>query len=261
MRRGMAPRFWTCWRWRTAIIALLPHIDICFAAYYNVRGEGTRSVTDRREKTRSTRRLFIFAGILGLAAVALLVQLVRLTILLPAREGADTLVMPQVERGAILDRQGKSSPSRRASAGLRLGARLDERPGERRAACPDAGHGPGGPAGQLEPPRWIRRGRSARSPPEEAQAITALKAQGKLAGVRVEDDFGRFYPQGRLASHVVGYVGADNVPWDGDRIHLQRRPGAAAGGDGLRHGVRQPGLPHHRRGNRVPGGKSRAGRL
>ena len=172
-------------------------------------------MTDRREKTRSTRRLFIFAGILGLAAVALLVQLVRLTILLPAREGTDTLVMPQVERGAILDRQGRilavTTRQRRISAwvpGLtnaqESASLLARTLGMDQAALLNS---------------WSRHDGyvvvKRKVTPEEAQAITALKAQGKLAGVRVEDDFGRFYPQGRLASHVVGYVGADNVPWDG----------------------------------------------
>jgi cell division protein FtsI (penicillin-binding protein 3) len=51
--------------------------------------------------------------------------------------------------------------------------------------------------------------------PEEAAAIQKLKSDGKLVGVRLENDFSRFYPQGRLASHIVGYVGADNVPLDG----------------------------------------------
>ncbi len=33
--------------------------------------------------------------------------------------------------------------------------------------------------------------------------------------MKIEDDFSRFYPQGRLASHVVGYLGADGVALDG----------------------------------------------
>jgi cell division protein FtsI (penicillin-binding protein 3) len=165
--------------------------------------------------TRSRRRLFIFAGILGLAAVSVLVQLVRLTIVLPGREGADTLVMPQVERGAILDRQGKilavTTRQRRVSAWVPAVTNARESAALLAQVL-------GMPDGTILD-SWNRRDGyvvvKRKISVEEGQQITALKAQGKLAGVRVEDDFGRFYPQGRLASHVVGYVGADNVPWDG----------------------------------------------
>jgi cell division protein FtsI (penicillin-binding protein 3) len=176
---------------------------------------GDPPLTDRREKTRSTRRLFIFAGVLGLAAMALLVQLVRLTVLVPAREGTDTLVMPQVERGAILDRQGKilavTTRQRRVSAwvpGLtnaqESSSLLAQVLSMDSAVIVDLWNHHDG---YVVVKRTVTAG--------EAKQIAALKAQGKLAGVRVEDDFGRFYPQGRLASHVVGYVGADSVPWDG----------------------------------------------
>ncbi|HUI71395.1 MAG TPA: penicillin-binding protein [Spirochaetia bacterium] len=172
-------------------------------------------MTDRPEKTRSTRRLFIFAGVLGLAAIALFVQLVRLTVLVPAREGTDTLVLPQVERGAILDRDGKilavTTRQRRVSVWVPGLTNAQESAsllapilGMDRSALLDT---------------WSRHEGyvvvKRRVPPEQTQQILGLKSQGKLAGIRVEDDFGRFYPQGRLASHVVGYVGLDNIPWDG----------------------------------------------
>ncbi|HVO40439.1 MAG TPA: penicillin-binding protein, partial [Spirochaetia bacterium] len=178
-------------------------------------GRGRHSVTDRREKIRSQRRLFIFAGVIGLAALALIVQLVRLMLVVPGREGSQALVLPQVERGAILDRQGRilavTTREQRVSAwvpGITNAAEsaglLAKTLGMDAAAILDA---------------WNRREGyvvvKRRVTPDEAAAILRMKAEGKLAGVRVEDDFGRFYPQGRLASHVVGYVGADNVPWDG----------------------------------------------
>ena len=172
-------------------------------------------MNDRRETARSTRRLVIFAGALGLAAVALCVQLVRLTVLVPAREGTDTLVMPQVERGAILDRQGRilaiTTRQRRVSTWV---------PGltdARESAALLAGILNMDPAAIID--AWSKHDgyMVVERKVSEAQAaqIASLKSQGKLTGIRVEDDFGRFYPQGRLASHVVGYVGADNVPWDG----------------------------------------------
>lgn len=176
---------------------------------------GDPSVTDRQEKTRSSRRLFIFAGILGLAAALILVQLVRLTVLVPAREGADTLVMPQVERGAILDRKGKILAV--TIRQLRVSAWLPSVTNAQESASLLAGILDMDQAGIVS--SWSRHDGydvvKRKITPEEGQQIAALRAQGKLAGIHVEDDFGRFYPQGKLASHVVGYVGADNVPWDG----------------------------------------------
>ncbi len=180
-----------------------------------VLGRGPHSVTDRREKIRSQRRLFIFAGILGLAAIALIVQIFRLMVVTPAREGSQDLVLPQVERGAILDRNGRilavTTREQRASAWVpgitnasESAALLAKTLGMDTASILDS---------------WNRHDGytvvKQRITPEAAAEITRLKSQGKLAGIRVEDDFGRFYPQGRLASHVIGYVGADNVPWDG----------------------------------------------
>jgi len=64
-------------------------------------------MSDRGEAARPHRRLFIFASLLGLIALALVVQLIRLTIVLPSREGGDQIVLPEVQRGSILDRQGR----------------------------------------------------------------------------------------------------------------------------------------------------------
>ena len=172
-------------------------------------------MTDRREKIRSKRRLFIFAGALGIAAAALIVQLIHLMIIVPSREGSDALVLPQVERGAILDRNGRilavTTREQRVSAWV---------PGITNASESAAllGHALGmDPAAILS--SWNRHDgyvvMKRRITPEEGAEIVRLKSEGNLAGVRVEDDFGRFYPMGRLASHVIGYVGADNVPWDG----------------------------------------------
>jgi cell division protein FtsI (penicillin-binding protein 3) len=172
-------------------------------------------VIDRREKRRAGRRLFIFASLLGVIVVALVVQLVKLTVVLPSREGGDAIVLPEVQRGNILDRAGRlmavSTRMQRLSAWTPAVSDADETStllakvlGTDTAAVLDVIRHRDGYA-------VIRR----RITPGESEAVRKLKAAGKLAGIRLEEDFGRFYPQGRLASHVVGYVGADNVPLDG----------------------------------------------
>ena len=76
--------------------------------YYQEPVGGERSpVSDRGGTAHGRRRLFIFASFLGIIASALIVQLVRLTVVLPSQEGGDSLVLPEVQRGSILDRQGR----------------------------------------------------------------------------------------------------------------------------------------------------------
>ncbi|HUJ76403.1 MAG TPA: penicillin-binding transpeptidase domain-containing protein [bacterium] len=164
---------------------------------------------------RPQRRLFIFASLLGLIAIGLVVQLVRLAVVLPSREGGDALVLPEVQRGSILDRQGRilavTTRMRRVSVwtpavtaaqetATELGRALGMEPTDVLAAIQKRD-------GYVVIKRRVSQ--------EEADAVQALKSDGKLAGVSVENDFSRFYPQGHLASHVVGYLGADNVPLDG----------------------------------------------
>jgi cell division protein FtsI (penicillin-binding protein 3) len=177
---------------------------------------GERSpVSDRSETVRARRRLFIFASLLGAIALALIVQLVRLTLVLPSREGGEALVLPEVQRGSILDRQGRilavTTRMQRVSVWTPSVTSAEETASELGRVLGIE------PAAVLDTIR--RRDGYAvikrRITPAESAAIQKLKADGKLAGVRLENDFSRFYPQGRLASHVVGYVGADNVPLDG----------------------------------------------
>ena len=172
-------------------------------------------MSDRSETVRARRRLFIFASLLGVISLALVVQLVRLTVFLPAREGGEALVLPEVQRGSILDRQGRILAVTTRMQRVSVWTPSVTNAEETSAAL-------GGILG-IEPAAVLdtirRRDGYAvikrRISPEESAAIQKLKSDGKLPGVRLENDFSRFYPQGRLGAHVVGYVGADNVPLDG----------------------------------------------
>ncbi len=50
---------------------------------------------------------------------------------------------------------------------------------------------------------------------DEVKAIATLRAEGKLAGIRLEDGYGRMYPEGRLAAALIGAVGVDNTGLEG----------------------------------------------
>lgn len=46
--------------------------------------------------------------------------------------------------------------------------------------------------------------------PEVSEKVREFKAEGGYSGVKIEADTKRYYPNGRLASHVIGFVGLEN---------------------------------------------------
>ena len=58
---------------------------------------------------------------------------------------------------------------------------------------------------------WIKR----KITPTESEAVKALQEQGELPGVYLRKEYGRNYPKQRLASHLLGYTGTDNIGLDG----------------------------------------------
>ena len=173
-----------------------------------------------REKTQERRRLFVFAGILSLFAAGLVVKLVHLMIVIPAQEGEQSLVLPEVERGAILDRWGRilAITTKKQTVSAWAPAVSDPDETSRLLA---------GVLGmEVSAIRDLWKDRPGysivkhRISDVETESILALKAEGKLAGIRLEDEYGRTYPEGRLASHAVGWVGADNVARGGIEFTL-----------------------------------------
>jgi cell division protein FtsI (penicillin-binding protein 3) len=164
---------------------------------------------------RGRRRLVVTLCLLGLATAGLVIRLVYLMVFLHGQEPGEPLVLPPVERGAILDRHGKilaittrhqdvsawapGITDPRGTAEL-LGAILGMDP----AVLQDG---------------WRRRpGYSVikrRLTEAEAQAIADARAGGKLAGIRLEDGYGRMYPEGRLAAALLGAVNVDNAGLEG----------------------------------------------
>ena len=51
--------------------------------------------------------------------------------------------------------------------------------------------------------------------PTESSQVGRLISEGNLPGIRLEPDTGRSYPERHLASHLLGYVGVDNIGLDG----------------------------------------------
>ncbi|MDD3820391.1 MAG: penicillin-binding protein 2, partial [Spirochaetales bacterium] len=71
---------------------------------------------------------------------------------------------------------------------------------------------------------------------DRATALIAGKKDGKFKGVQVEEIPGRLYPEGRLASHLIGFTGEGNSGLDGIEIkynsELSPKPRKAEDGTG-----------------------------
>ncbi len=70
--------------------------------------------------------------------------------------------------------------------------------------------------------------------PQVARAIQDIKSTGALTGVTVEQVSGRLYPEGRLASHLLGFVGDENRGLTGvenkyDEVLTAPPPGVSPG--------------------------------
>jgi cell division protein FtsI (penicillin-binding protein 3) len=164
---------------------------------------------------RQRRRLVIFLGFLGLVVLLLIARLAQLMLLRPAGPEPGGITLPAVERGPILDRNGRV---------LAITTRLYSVS----AWMPEVSDPEGSAALladllELDPGQTARRFREAsgflfvkrKITPTQTERVRALQAEGLLKGIDLTPEFGRNYPNQSLASHVLGYVGLDNVGLDG----------------------------------------------
>ena len=164
---------------------------------------------------KERRRLHFF--VLFLAALVLLIvgRLVQLMIFTPKNEPPGSITLPVVERGPVLDRNGKI---------LAISTRLDSVS----AWIPNVSDPQGSAkllAEILDIPYDTVLSRLENNPgfvfmkrkvtPTESETIQTLKDEGRLEGIDLVPEFGRNYPEQTLASHVIGYVGVDNVGLNG----------------------------------------------
>lgn len=73
--------------------------------------------------------------------------------------------------------------------------------------------------------KWLKR----KLPPEPAELIRKIISQHKLTGIAFKKEPQRFYPNNTLASHLIGYIGAEERGLGGleqsQDIHLKGKPG------------------------------------
>jgi len=164
---------------------------------------------------KQRRRLLVFAGFLGLAVVLIIARLAQLMLFRSSDEEQSAISLPAVERGPILDRNGRilAITTRLNSVTAWIPGLEDPQETSRLLA----------EALGLQAEELARRFREStgflfvkrKITPTETERIERLKAEGRLAGIGLAPEFGRNYPEQSLASHVIGYVGVDNVGLDG----------------------------------------------
>jgi cell division protein FtsI (penicillin-binding protein 3) len=125
------------------------------------------------------------------------------------------LAMPNIERGPILDRNGRILAIQTSLQSVTAWTPLikePERTAELLAQALDMSKErilprlSGGPGFQ-----FIKR----KASPTESRRVQGLISAGALKGISLRPESGRNYPEKNAAAHVIGYVGMDNIGLNG----------------------------------------------
>ena len=168
--------------------------------------------TPRRDPT--ARRLYVFVSFLSLCFLALIFRYATLMTGLDFPAEGPAVLLPEVERGPILDRNGRvlaltierdsvtawvpAVTSPEDSAEL-LAEILDTAAEEVRERLRGDGF------------VFVRRHITS----EQSARIRAALDSGELQGIELRPEQTRSYPEGALAAHLLGFVGVDNVGLEG----------------------------------------------
>lgn len=162
-------------------------------------------------------RRWVFLGGVGVLIVGLIVyRLVQLMILAPLHGVPESIQLQKVERGPILDRNGKilAITTRMDSVAAWIPGVKDP---ERMADLLGGIQGLGTREEILALLRnhsgfpFIKRKISSAA----SEQVRSLLGEHELQGVELVSEYGRIYPHQELASHVLGFVGVDNTGLNG----------------------------------------------
>jgi cell division protein FtsI (penicillin-binding protein 3) len=183
------------------------------------------------------KRAFRYWTIVGSLALFALFIVVRYAYLAATPTKAEAALPADIERGAISDRGGRvlamDSPLYNVAVWRPETSKADfPREAARLAAVT-------GVSETEIMDRWSKGGSDffyldKRAPPQVARAVQEAKDGGAFAGVVVEKVAGRLYPEKRLGSHLVGFVGDGNTGLAGiekrcDDELLKSTAGSASG--------------------------------
>ena len=169
---------------------------------------------EKPQRDPTVRRLYVFVSFLGLCFLALIFRYATFMTGLEFPPEGPPVRLPEVERGPILDRNGRvlaltierdsvtawvpavSAPEDSAEL---LGEILDTAAEEVLERLSAGGF------------VFIRR----HITPEQSARIRAAQDSGELQGIDLQPEQTRSYPEGALAAHLLGFVGVDNVGLEG----------------------------------------------
>ena len=169
---------------------------------------------ERPRRDPTVRRLYVFVSFLGLCFLALIYRYATLMTGLDFPPEGPAVRLPNVERGPILDRNGRvlaitierdsvtawvpAVASPKDSAEL-LAEILDTAPDGILERLSGSGF------------VFIRR----HITPEQSARIRSAMDSGELQGIELRPEQTRSYPEGALAAHLLGFVGVDNFGLEG----------------------------------------------
>ncbi len=174
------------------------------------------------KKGFSKKRLTIYTIFLAIIVIVLISRLIHLMIIIPAKEPNSTIEFPKVERGSILDRNGRLLAISTKLNSVSAWVPHIKNPMETAKTL--------SPILRMDEETILKKIEKHSGfvfikrlvSPSVADKIQELKAQNKLKGINLTPEYGRNYPEQELASHVLGYVGIDNVGLAGIEYSFNR---------------------------------------
>jgi cell division protein FtsI (penicillin-binding protein 3) len=168
-------------------------------------------VLDKKGKTR----FYIYISLLGVLVAILLLNLFVLMLILPKPENALKQLIPIVERGAILDRNGRplaiQTQLYSVEAWVPYIKDIKETVTILSSVLGQSEEGIFRKIHSTTKSVYIERKISTK----KSEKIRGYKNQGKLKGILLRTEYGRIYPEQELSAHIIGYVGVDNIGLEG----------------------------------------------
>jgi cell division protein FtsI (penicillin-binding protein 3) len=154
----------------------------------------------------------IVLAFLALLLVYILGKYFIVMLLQPADAPRSTPRFPMVERGPILDREGRLlAISTRLNSVTGWGPNIQDPMRVARQLGEALDMDPRAIFDTIQSKKegffYVKR----KITPSQSKTVQELKEQGELIGISLELEFGRRYPEKRLGSHLLGYVGIDNT--------------------------------------------------
>lgn len=165
----------------------------------------------REKNEKSKSRFIIFLAVTGIIVAVILWQYISIMLVKAKPEATSTLAQPLIERGPVLDRNGRILAVQTKLSSVTAWVPNIENPKQTASIL--------GEILQMDPESiesdfkssegflYIKRKVSRTT----AEKIEQQIRSGKCRGISLEPEFGRNYPERNLAAHLIGYVGTDNT--------------------------------------------------